>query len=263
MRLLYKTSKFAIYDDVLTKDEFLYVYAYMQEESFAVPTDNGNWIKVWRNGDGSPVAGPPRFGSYGPFNMPLDIVQRKVEEAGKNHPEIVKPFQDMSIRPYLYPRGTKLSWHDDSNTYCGAATYYCHQKWGSTWGGELFVAEVPSLQQVFKNRNPTKPHIDHEWEDEYINIYGMGHFVTPKPNRLVVMAPGVYHSIGRVDPDAGDHPRCSIVAFYISENQKKKHEEAQAKQAAEPLVVPKKGGRKKKAETAAKPAPVTMTCGCG
>jgi len=244
MRLLYKTNKFAIYDDVLTQDEFLHVYAYMMEENFSTLTENGNWIKVWRIGDGNPIAGPPRFLSQGPFNLPLDVIAAKIQEVGRNHPEIVKSFEDMSIRPYLYPRGTKLSWHDDSTTYAGAATFYCHRKWGSTWGGELLVAEVPPLQQVFKTHNPNKPHFDHEWEDEYLNIFGMGHFITPKPNRLVIMAPGVYHSLSRVDADAGDHPRCSIVGFYLP--QKYAEMRAAEEEKLKSPAVPKKASKKSK-----------------
>lgn len=219
MRLLYKTSRFVIYDEVLTPEEFLYVYAYIQEENYSNPTDNGNWIKVWRLGDCRPVAGPERLASQAPFNMPLDLVHARIAQAATSHPEIIKPYKDIGLRPYLYPRGTKLSWHDDSHTYCGAATYYCHRKWGSTWGGELMVAEAPPRNQVFKGTNLTKPHLDHEWEDEYVNLYGMGHFINPKPNRLILMAPGTYHSINRVDPDAGDHLRCSIVGFFLPESQ--------------------------------------------
>jgi hypothetical protein len=215
MRLLYKTNKFAIYDDVLTPEEFAYIYAYIQEEHYA-SAQNGNWIKVWRIGDCSPMGSRAYFHSQKPFNLPLDTLADRIDEAGKNHPEIIRAYHDVTYRSYLYPRGTKLSWHDDSQVYCGAATYYCHKKWGSTWGGELCVAEVPPLGQVFKS-SPNKPHIDHEWEDNYVNIIGMGHFINPKPNRLVLMAPGVYHSINRVDVDAGDHPRCSIVGFFLPE----------------------------------------------
>lgn len=221
MRLLYRTSKFAIYDDVLSPEEFTQLFSYVQDENYGKPIEGNNWIKVWRLGDCSPVAGPCRYASQGNTNTALDLVKVKMEEAAKAHPELVQPFKDLSIRPYLYPRGTKLSWHDDSTVYSGAATFYCHKKWGSTWGGELLVAETPALKDVFAGQNLPKPHMDHEWEDHFINIYGMGHFISPKPNRLVLMAPGVYHSINRVDPDAGDHLRASVVGFYLKETAKK------------------------------------------
>ena len=154
----------------------------------------------------------------------------------------------MSVRPYLYPRGTKLSWHDDSTVYCAAATYYCHLKWGSTWGGELMVAEVPGLAQVFQGKNLSKPHMDHEWEDQYINIYGMGNFITPKPNRLVLMAPGTYHAINRVDADAGDHLRAAIVGFLLPEKKEP---------SVDQEVQPPKKTRKKKVQEK-----VMAGCGC-
>jgi Rps23 Pro-64 3,4-dihydroxylase Tpa1-like proline 4-hydroxylase len=154
-----------------------------------------------------------------PFNLPLDSVSKVCDQLGKENPEIIKEYEDVTYRSYIYPRGCKLSWHDDSTTYCGAMTFYTHPKWGSTWGGELIVAEVPPPEKVFKH-SPCKPHISHEWEDDYINLYGIGQFINPKPNRMVLMAPGVYHSINRVDPDAGDHPRCSIVGFFLKEKGK-------------------------------------------
>lgn len=216
MRLLLKNSKFAVYDDVLSKEEFQHLWAYMQEEHYAMPNSYGQWLKVWRIGDAAPLGSREYHASQAPFNLPLDKVASAIEKAGKENPELVKPFEDVTYRSYLYPRGCKLSWHDDSTVYCGAATFYAHPKWGSTWGGELMVAEVPPLGSVFKN-SPNKPHMDHAWEDEYIHIYGMGQFVTPKPNRLVIMAPGVYHAINRVDADAGDHPRSSVVGFFLKD----------------------------------------------
>lgn len=219
MRLLLKNSKFAIYDDVLPKEEFQQLWGYVQEEHYAQPQSQGNWLKVWRIGDCSPMGSRSYYKSEAPFNLPLDNVAKKIEQAGADNPELIKPFEDVVYRNYLYPRGCKLSWHDDSTVYCGAATYYTHPKWGSTWGGELMVAEVPPLASAYP-KGVNKPHMDHQWEDDYINIFGMGQYVVPKPNRLVIMAPGVYHAINRVDADAGDHPRCSVVGFYLKDKKK-------------------------------------------
>ena len=44
---------------------------------------------------------------------------------------------------------------------------------------------------------------------------GMGHFIMPKPNRLVVMKTGNPHMINKVQPAAGDHVRASVTLFLI------------------------------------------------
>ena len=51
-------------------------------------------------------------------------------------------------------------------------------------------------------------------EDKFLSAHGFGTYVTCKPNRLVLTRPGVWHSINRVDDDAGDHCRASVVGFF-------------------------------------------------
>ena len=43
---------------------------------------------------------------------------------------------------------------------------------------------------------------------------GMGQYISPKPNRLVVIAGGNPHMINKVSPSAGDHGRCTIAGFF-------------------------------------------------
>ena len=222
MRLLFKTANVAVYDDVLSKEDFQKVWLYIQQENYSKPSASGTWLKVWRTGDAEPLGTRAYWASDAPFMTPLSLVHEKCQELGKNHPEIVKPFADTTYRSYIYPRGVKLSWHDDSDVYMGAMTFYAHQKWGSTWGGELMVAQVPPINSVFKDGIPNGPHLDHDWEDQYINLYAMGTYINPKPNRMVIMAPGTYHAINRVDADAGDHARCSVVGFYLKDVEKNK-----------------------------------------
>ena len=81
MRLLFKTAKFVVYDDVLSQEDFMKVYAYASEEHYAAASGGGNsWLKVWRCGDTTPLAGPGRFTSQGPFNLPIDIVSARLRK---------------------------------------------------------------------------------------------------------------------------------------------------------------------------------------
>lgn len=221
MKLVFKNPKFVIYDDVLPKDVFDNIWLHAQYENYANTLGNGTWIKVWRLGDKNPLGSQEYHWSKKPFNNYMDVIGHVFDQIAINSSDIVgdiSNWQDLVMRTYIYPRDTKLSWHNDADNYAGAFTYYLHPKWGSTWGGELLVAEVPSMEEM-----PTKPlagpHLDHEWEDSYLLERGVGQWIAPKPNRCVLMAGGVYHSVNRVDADAGDHARVSVVGFLTKSKQ--------------------------------------------
>src|SRR5690606_2320235 len=81
-------------------------------------------------------------------------------------------------RPYVYPRGTGLSWHvDDHELYAGAFVYYAHPVWNAHFGGELLVAEtdgegLPIMAYRFETE---------QYSDQLLEV-GCGNFVLPKPN---------------------------------------------------------------------------------
>jgi hypothetical protein len=215
MKMIFKNSKFAIFDDVLPPEMFEKVWLHTQMDNYSTPLAVGNWVKVWRIGDSQPLGSAEYHWSKRPFNNYMDVVGHFFMEIAKNVPDIVGEegvWSDMTLRSYIYPRGVKLSWHNDAVSYAGAFTYYIHPKWGSTWGGELMVAEVPPLEHI-KKKPQVGPHLEHEWEDEYLAERGVGQWISPKPNRCVIMTGGTYHAVNRVDADAGDHARASIVGF--------------------------------------------------
>ena len=39
--------------------------------------------------------------------------------------------------------------------------------------------------------------------------------VQARPNRLVFLTGDTFHTVRRVDPAAGDHPRCSLTGFFL------------------------------------------------
>lgn len=53
-----------------------------------------------------------------------------------------------------------------------------------------------------------------DYENEHLK-QGMGVYIAPKPNRCVMTGPGVWHGVNRIDPDAGDNVRVSVVAFLV------------------------------------------------
>lgn len=203
---LTETEDFVIYDDVLNEDQFNSVWSSIQQENYLMPHING-WSKVWRLTDGTCIGSKDYDTASAPFNNYMDLMQFIITKTAEIHKDILKTWTKLTLRSYLYPRGTKLNWHNDLG-YAGAAIFYAHPYWASTWGGELMLARTP--QEV----NFPPPHLDHSFEDKFLGAFGLGTYITCKPNRLVLTRPGVWHSINRVDSDAGDHCRATVVGFF-------------------------------------------------
>lgn len=201
-----ENEDFVIYDDVLDQQQFDAVWAAIQQENYLMPHVSG-WSKVWRLTDGICVGGKDYEIADAPFGNYMDLMQFVITNTAKLHEDILNKWSSLMTRSYLYPRGTKLNWHNDVG-YAGAAIFYAHPEWASTWGGELMLAKTPPDWCV------PLPHLDHKAEDKFLENFGYGIYITCKPNRLVLTRPGVWHSINRVDADAGDHCRATVVGFF-------------------------------------------------
>lgn len=117
-------------------------------------------------------------------------------------------------RPWVYPRGTGLSWHvDDSQIYAGAFIYYAHPTWNAHWGGELLIGETAATED-----GEPLPVMGYRFETESYSErlleVGGGAFVMPKPNRLVLVA-GAPHMVAKVSDAAGHNVRASIAGFFL------------------------------------------------
>jgi hypothetical protein len=219
MKLTFKDSNLAIVDSVFEPDVFSNFWKYFNSLDFAYRSMTG-WQKVWRINDGQILAGTPYYHSKAPFGNPLDWFQQVVAALSKQHLEDLigkegVDWKDILFTPYIYPSGTKISWHDDFS-YTGAAIFYPHIEWNPHWGGELLVARTPApadvkikVQEDSMTRDYVAPLLDH---------FGMGTYVAPLPNRLVITSGSAWHSVNRVDQAAGDHMRCSVVAFFLKNN---------------------------------------------
>jgi hypothetical protein len=199
-----------VIDDLLPPDQFPIAWKHFQNEKYANPHVNG-WQKVWRLTDNDCLGSQDYPLTKKPFNNYMDGVSSYMLEANRHVSDIGgeegKDWSEAIFRSYIYPRGSKLSWHNDGGDYHAALTYYVHPYWGSTWGGELMASSTPDLDS-YNHEHKGNPHLDHRWEDAFIGELGFGH-------RLVIMSAGVFHAINRVDDDAGDNARCSVVSFLI------------------------------------------------
>jgi hypothetical protein len=94
---------------------------------------------------------------------------------------------------YAYGSGTRADWHADAVSYTGAFTYYVHRSWNTSWGGDLLVQSPCESRDVDR-----------------------GVFVSPLPNRLVLLKGGTLHSVARISSEAGANVRRTIAGFFVT-----------------------------------------------
>jgi hypothetical protein len=151
-----------------------------------------------------------------PTNGPIDRLLDQVAAVARRVPRLVgrekSDWVALSAKTLLYPANTGLQWHDDAAFYRGAFTFYYHPEWNALWGGELLVAAQDERIPSWKPRHL----FDNRLTSAALLRQGIGRYVMPLPNRLVLIGPRVYHMIARVTASAGDHLRASVAGFFVS-----------------------------------------------
>jgi|FreactcultureFD7_1027221.scaffolds.fasta_scaffold03088_2 hypothetical protein len=222
MKLSVNESNVAIVDGVFEDQQFKDFHSYFNKLDFNYASNTG-WQKVWRITDGQILGSHAVNHSQVPTNTPFDWIDQTVYLLAKQHFEHIvgkegEDWVDIIHRPYIYPVGTKISWHDDF-AYSGACIFYCHTEWSPYWGGELFVAKTSNPEECErlakeKSKDSLNNIITREYVNPILNEYGMGFYFSPLPNRMAFTSGKVWHAINRVDQSAGDAVRCSIVSFF-------------------------------------------------
>ena len=214
---------FAIFDDVLEEGAWSEVWSLMQFGELApVSRTQG----AWKLDDGVPLGGdeivtPPRDAPLGeaggdpgvfPSGTALDHVVTAVLGVAEQTADLVgTSFSALTARPYVYPRGSALSWHrDDSHLFDGAFIYYAHPHWNAHWGGELLIADPCPMEDIMGHR------FDDHRVSEALMAGGRGSFIAPKPNRLVLIG-GAPHAVAPVRDAAGSMVRATVSGFFLTE----------------------------------------------
>ncbi|MCA1568642.1 MAG: 2OG-Fe(II) oxygenase [Acidobacteria bacterium] len=237
MDLTYSNRQFAVFDNVLPEREFKLVWNYIQLEDYQF-IQQSKWQKVYRLGDGNPLEGATVFSKpiggvdpsrvkVAPTGTAIDILVKMIQDCSPRFNDWVgeygKEWEVFSAKPFVYPRGSALSWHHDHAGRTGSYTFYANPHWNVQWGGELLVADEsvkdlrrPRLED-YGGGSPKKvgSQFDNEFESGKLMEFGVGQYIFPKPNRLVIIAGGSLH---KINPSrAGDdQPRCSISGFFIA-----------------------------------------------
>jgi len=225
MALSLDHPNFRVVDDLLDEDAWTAVWSDFQfMDMHPVARTTG----AWKLDDGVPLGGEEvvvtrsidATADDAGEGEELGSMQRLVAAIIAN-PEFYDGLVDsawdrVSVRPYVYPQETGLSWHcDDSEIYAGAFIYYAHPHWNAHWGGELLIAERDPERDEELGEMPIMGHrFETESYSERLLEMGCGNFIMPKPNRLVLLG-GAPHMIARVHRAAGAAIRASAAGFFL------------------------------------------------
>lgn len=220
MNETYKDDGFVVLDDFLDEDGWSQVWTHFQfEQLLPVTTTEG----AWKLEDGQPLAGPefhspPREEGYPspegtyPTGTGLDpFIERLLDHQDALTAWVGESWFRFTGRPYVYGSGSALTWHrDDHEYYSGAFIFYAHPEWNVQWGGELLVADPEGLDGL-----PVMPfRFDNTDYSEMLLERGVGRYVLPRPNRLVVLGDRA-HMVTPVTRAAGRNVRASLAGFFL------------------------------------------------
>lgn len=252
MNVAFSNAQFIVIDDFLPPAEFEQVWRWFHVAPF-FPNDVRGLHGAWRLDDGRVMRGPDiYFGRVakevaeshpGAFAYPtgtgIDLLISHFSAAGDHYAHLVgradAEWRTLAAAPRLYERGSSLYWHRDTPAVVtGSCTYYAHPEWNCQWGGELFIAHPDAARSIPEDHGPSmitpqevmgrgmvqlSGHLDNREVNEKLMETGMGYYVSPKPNRLVIMKTGNPHMITKVQAAAGDHVRASVTMFLIRPGQ--------------------------------------------
>ena len=251
MRVTFECGQFMVIDDFLEPAEAQQIWRWFQVAAF-FPNDLRGLHGAWRLDDGRVFRGPDIYygevakeaaaaheGAFAhPTGTAMDLLAGAFVHHSEHYQQLVgcqgPDWRTMSMAPRLYERGSSLYWHRDTpSVVTGSCTYYAHPEWNIQWGGELFIAHPAALsipdrfgpsmiepKEVMGRGMVQLPgHLDNSEVNAALIEPGMGYYVMPKPNRLVVMKTGNPHMISKVLPAAGDHVRASVTLFLIRPGQ--------------------------------------------
>jgi len=90
------------------------------------------------------------------------------------------------------------TWHSDAGPSGVGILYFC--PWRLSWGGSLLVAGgANAIDDILTGRDKTSEDRSGALHDE-VDIMTVIH---PMPGRLVLLAPGVWHCVDWIKPEAG------------------------------------------------------------
>ncbi|HAU0368234.1 TPA: proline hydroxylase [Legionella pneumophila] len=249
MKLISNNDVFAVIDDFLEPLPFQMIWNFIQTEKFKF-VHSSKWVNAFSLEDGSPLWGdvtishqrpePCTTEQIYPTNTTIDLFIHELITRSPEYSHLIgykdKDWDFFYSRPYLYPRGSGLSWHTDGKyKISGAYVYYCHPIWDMNWGAELLINpnaqlnfDYPEVTLINDEKKKVGFHLNSQELNKYVDE-GIGYYIVPKPNRLVVFKNNILHCIKKVENAAGNHVRASITGFFMSNDKIHETKKAEGK----------------------------------
>ena len=216
MRTVTDNPQFRVHDDMLPDQAFVDLNRLLAEAPFEKVHQPGRGY-AWRTEDGEPEATSPCFHD-GPAPWAAPALDALLQHAEALRPLVGTRGRDwkaLSARAFRHGAGSGLSWHTDDKSYAGAWIFFAHREWDCHWGGELLVADPSCRGRQWRVRKSETPELKIRSENALLAEVGVGCYIFPKPNRLVVIAGGHAHRVNPVTPAAGSHARTTLSGFFL------------------------------------------------
>lgn len=236
---VFESEQAIIFDDFLPEDVYQNVWRYALTTDYEYINTKGKISRAWHLQDGFPLRSslnafyyapsqkkPENTNYVYPTNTELDTfidhvlgLQPKVNQlTGKED----QGWGHLTATCWVYPPGTGLALHDDgSGVYSGAYVYFLNPLWRMHWGGLLIMMDKECNRRVHEHRgkHDQMEFYKLKWFnanqiDDLIMEHGFGKCILPKRNRIVFIHNEAYHTVTRVNEQAGDNARMSIAGFF-------------------------------------------------
>lgn len=163
-----------------------------------------------------------------PWNNNFEPFMNKLVEWVSNNKSCLpeKQWEKISCMLHVYMVGAELSWHWDGKLGGGSYSYYIHDDWRHTWGGNLLIASpdtkfsanepsegTSAEDMIGRNYNRMSRTWNLKEESDMILNPGYGRYFAPLPNRLMLTTGTTMHKVERIDTAAGENTRRSLTGF--------------------------------------------------
>lgn len=210
-KVTYSDPRVVVLDDFLDADLWARVLGYMEGATCSIDHVGDRYDRAW-SWTGSPPFSSEAFRSDETGSLWAELLFPVFTQIARQlqGPLALPPWNHLRLHFQVAGAGVKLRWHLDGHC-AGAFTWYAHRRWEPNWGGELLIPAGDAPKKL--------PRL-HCWSKGFLDgvDVGTGLYIAPKPNRCVVLAPGVLHGVTRVDSDAGDNVRLGVVGFLMPES---------------------------------------------
>jgi hypothetical protein len=229
VKLALRAETHAVFDELLDAASLERLWASFQVQSMRRVDALGIGAH-WALDDAAVLRGPTvglghTYDAAHPTHTPIDLVIDAIVAMEKE----LRPWLGargegwavLGASAAVSPPGTGMPWHRDAPHFAGSYAFYAHPRWNVEWGGELLLSDDLSIGEetgIYFHRvagEAAPSHLDNEDASALLMARGLGSFVAPKPNRLVVIRGGTPHAVAKVRAAAGRAARCSVNGFFV------------------------------------------------